>query len=73
MEFLYDEGVHFIMYLQKSWGEWQNEMLLLSKVGDPKNSFLIYFPVLYHLNNNLGVNVLWTAIISEWLNLVLKW
>ena len=48
-------------------------MLFLSKVGDPRNSFLIYFPVVFHLNHNLGVGVLWTAIISEWINLVLKW
>ena len=73
MDVLLDEGVHFILYLQKSWSQWEKEMLLLSKVGDPRNSFLIYFPVVYHLNHNLGVSVLWTAVISEWLNLVLKW
>ena len=48
-------------------------MLLLSKIGDPKDSFLIYFPVVYHLNHNLAVSVLWTAVIFEWLNLILQW
>lgn len=73
MEVLLDSGINFIIYLQKSWTGWQNEILFLSKVGDPRNSFLIYFPVVYHLNHNLGVSVLWTAIFSEWMNLVLKW
>jgi len=73
MDALFDEGVQFIVHLQKSWAEWKQEMLLLSKIGDPKNSFLIYFPVVYHLNHNLGVSVLWTAVISEWRNLILKW
>ena len=73
MDALFDEGVHFIVHLQKSWAGWEREMLLLSKIGDPRNSFLIYFPLVYHWNHNLGVSVLWTAIISEWLNLILKW
>ena len=73
MEVVLDSGVNFIIYLQNSWAGWQSEMLFFSKVGDPRNSFLIYFPVVYHLNRNLGISVLWTAIISEWLNLVLKW
>ena len=73
MDALFDEGVHFIVHLQKSWAGWEREMLLLSKIGDPRNSFLIYFPLFYHWNHNLGVSVLWTAVISEWLNLILKW
>ena len=73
MEIVLDEGVQFILTLQKSWDGWEKEMLFLSKVGDPRNSFLIYFPLAYHFNHNLGVSVLWTTIISEWLNLVLKW
>ena len=73
MEIVLDEGVQFILTLQKSWDGWEKEMLFLSKVGDPRNSFLIYFPLAYHFNHNLGVSVLWTTIISEWLNLILKW
>ena len=73
MDVLLDHGGSVILDLQKSWSGWEREMLLLSKVGDPRNSFQIYFPVVYHLNRNLGVSVLWTAIISEWLNLILKW
>ena len=73
MDALYDEGIRFILYLQKSWSSWDNEMLFLSKFGDPRNNFLIYFPIFYHWSAELGVSVLWTAVISEWLNLVLKW
>ena len=73
MEIVLDEGVQFILTLQKSWDGWEKEMLFLSKVGDPRNSFLIYFPLAYHFNHNLGMSVLWTTIISEWLNLILKW
>ncbi|XP_015777315.1 PREDICTED: glucose-6-phosphatase 2-like [Acropora digitifera] len=73
MDALYDEGIRLILYLQKSWSSWDNEMLFLSKFGDPRNNFLIYFPIFYHWSAELGVSVLWTAVISEWFNLVLKW
>ena len=73
MDVVNDTGINFIIYLQNSCADWQKEMLFLSKVGDPRNSFLIYFPVAFHLNHKLGVSVLWTAVLSEWLNLILKW
>ncbi|XP_022787197.1 glucose-6-phosphatase 3-like [Stylophora pistillata] len=73
MDVVYDSGINFIIYLQKYCTNRQKEMLFLSKVGDPRNSFLIYFPVAFHLNHSLGVSVLWTAVLSEWLNLILKW
>ena len=73
MDVVYDSGINFIIYLQKYCTNRQKEMLFLSKVGDPRNSFLIYFPVAFHLNHSSGVSVLWTAVLSEWLNLILKW
>ena len=73
MEVLYEEGVQVILALQSSLADWDNEMLFLSRVGDPRNSFMIYFPVVFHFDNCLGIGVLWTSLIAEWLNLILKW
>ena len=73
MDALYDSGIQFILYLQKSWSGWENQMLWLSKFGDPRNAFLVYFPIVYSWSAELGISLLWTAVISEWYNLVLKW
>ncbi|XP_063315362.1 glucose-6-phosphatase 3 [Pelobates fuscus] len=47
--------------------------LWVTYLGDPACVFLIYFPLVYSYKRRLGVTVLWLALISEWLNLVLKW
>lgn len=73
MEVLHGEGVRFIIYLQNAFSGFTNEMLFLSRVGDPRNSFFIYFPVAYNLDKVVGLMVLWVAVMSEWLNLILKW
>ena len=48
-------------------------MVFLSLVGDPKFVFTIFFPVAYSLHRTVGIRVVWAAVISEWLNAVLKW
>jgi glucose-6-phosphatase len=73
MDVVHGEGVRLILYLQNAFSGLTNEMLFLSRVGDPRNSFLIYFPVAYHLDRAVGSMVLWVAVLSEWLNLILKW
>ena len=65
--------VKLISYLQTTFGVWEQHALLLSRFGDPRNSFLIYFPAAFHVNREFGLNVLWSAILSEWINLILKW
>ncbi|KAL5005059.1 hypothetical protein ScPMuIL_018515 [Solemya velum] len=73
MEQLHLSGVDAIHYIQT---EYQNEsewMLFLSHVGDPRNAFLVYFPLSYALHSPTGRAVMWLAALSEWLNGILKW
>jgi len=48
-------------------------MLVASTLGCPRQAFLLYFPIAFHCNKFLGVQLLWIAAISEWTNTVLKW
>lgn len=48
-------------------------MYVFSKLGDPRNGFMLFFPVLFSVNKMLGVHILWLTVISEWLNAVLKY
>lgn len=48
-------------------------MQILTRVGDPRYGFLIYFPLAYCFHRPTGTRVLWIACLSEWLNGVLKW
>lgn len=45
----------------------------VSKVFDPKYVFTVYFPLAFGLQWALGVQLLGTIIVVEWLNQVLKW
>ena len=40
---------------------------------DPKYVFTIYFPLLFALHWVVGIQVLGTIIVVEWLNQILKW
>ena len=73
MEAVHDFGISLILQLQNVFKNHESEILFLSRVGDPRNSFLVYFPVAYHVDSSLGLTVLWTFIFSEWFNLVFKW
>jgi len=48
-------------------------MILLTKLGDPRHCFLLYFPIAFFTQPKLGVRVLVLASVAEWLNAVLKW
>jgi hypothetical protein len=74
-------GRHFILYeqakslpaLQHSLSEWSDQLVYLTKLGDPAFAFYTLFPVCFAINNQLGVKLLLGTVISEWLNLFLKW
>ncbi|XP_007899617.2 glucose-6-phosphatase 3 [Callorhinchus milii] len=73
MEAIHRQGIWAAETLQGWLGGLQGAVLFLSWLGDPKTSFLVCFPVAYALNKRVGVCVLWTAILTEWLNLTCKW
>ncbi|KAH9524360.1 Glucose-6-phosphatase 2 [Bulinus truncatus] len=66
-------GVLLIQELQLRFQTFTGLMLFLSHLGDPKMAFNLYFPIAYFLHYSIGKRVLWVAILSEWLNSVLKW
>lgn len=52
----------------------QSELMLqLSHLGDPRNAFLLYFPLSFCLHKATGEKVLWLACLAEWINAILKW
>ncbi len=48
-------------------------MQSVSRLGSPQLAFTLFFPLLYALHWGVGVKFLGAAIVSEWLNMVLKW
>ena len=48
-------------------------MQLVSRLGSPQYAFTLFFPLLLAVHSSVGVRYLWVAIISDWLNMVLKW
>ncbi|KAL3836740.1 hypothetical protein ACJMK2_022158 [Sinanodonta woodiana] len=73
MDVLHVTGVHAILWLQTTFKDQSEWMLIASHLGDPRNAFLIYFPIAYCLHKPTGEKVLWIACLSEWINAVLKW
>ena len=45
----------------------------ISMIFDPKYVFTIYFPIIFALQWAIGIKLLGTIIVVEWLNQVLKW
>eukprot|EP00794_Sanderia_malayensis_P020500 gene20500-22517_t len=41
--------------------------------GDPRNAFLVIFPICYGLSSRTGIACLWIAALTEWINAILKW
>ncbi|KAK6329303.1 hypothetical protein J4Q44_G00012810 [Coregonus suidteri] len=46
---------------------------LASTVADLHTTFFCFFPVWFHLCRDVGVKLIWVAVIGDWLNLVRKW
>lgn len=70
---LYCDGMDGVVTLQSYFSAYESSILLFSHVGDPRNTFLVLFPLTYCLDTCLGLKVLWTSAIVEWLNALLKW
>lgn len=73
MEAMHTQGVWMAEGLQRAMMGQQKMWLLATHIGDPKAAFLLLFPITYCFSRATGVAVIWTAAVSEWLNLVLKW
>ena len=59
--------------MQEYFANYEVWLFGLSHVADPRNAFLLLFPICFAINKGLGLQVLWTSAVNEWLNMVLKW
>ena len=53
--------------------EFSDTLVIVTKLGDPRHAFLLYFPLAFFINANLGFKILLAAVCTEWLNMELKW
>ncbi|KAM6334097.1 glucose-6-phosphatase 3 isoform 4-T4 [Alca torda] len=73
MDALHTAGIHFAEALQAGPPWLEKFWIWVTSLADPKCIFTIGFPLAYFLDRKVGVSVLWIGLVSEWLNVVLKW
>ena len=73
MEVLHGYGISTTRYLQLHYGHAQGWFALASGAADLRTTFLVFFPICFHLHTAVGVKLLWVAVVGDWINLVLKW
>ncbi|NWX46561.1 G6PC3 phosphatase, partial [Steatornis caripensis] len=73
MDALHAAGIRFAEVLQSGPPWLEKFWISVTSMADPKSIFTIFFPLAYFLNRKVGVSVLWIGLVSEWLNVVLKW
>ncbi|XP_061874441.1 glucose-6-phosphatase 3 [Colius striatus] len=73
MDALHTAGIRFAEALQAGPPWLEKFWISVTSLADPKCVFTICFPLAYFLDRKVGVSVLWIGLVSEWLNVVLKW
>ncbi|NXI40448.1 G6PC3 phosphatase, partial [Galbula dea] len=73
MDALHTAGIRFAEALQSGPPWLEKFWISVTSLADPKSVFTICFPLAYFLNRKVGLSVLWIGLLSEWLNVVLKW
>ncbi|MCQ7614227.1 phosphatase PAP2 family protein, partial [Salmonella enterica] len=73
MNVLHDFGIQSTHYLQVNYQDSQEWFILVSKIADLRNAYYVLFPIWFHLQEAVGIKLLWVAVVGDWLNLVFKW
>lgn len=73
MEALHIAGIWFAEVLQSGPPWLETFWISVTSLADPKSIFTVFFPLAYFLDHKVGLSVLWIGLVSEWLNVVLKW
>ncbi|XP_010289684.1 PREDICTED: glucose-6-phosphatase 3, partial [Phaethon lepturus] len=73
MDALHAAGIRFAEVLQSGPPWLEKFWISVTSLADPKCIFTVFFPLTYFLDRKVGVSVLWIGLVSEWLNVVLKW
>lgn len=72
MNALHAFGIQSTHYLQVNYQDSQDWFILVSMIADLRNAFYVLFPIWFHLQEAVGIKLLWVAVIGDWLNLVFK-
>ncbi|XP_045583136.1 glucose-6-phosphatase 3 [Procambarus clarkii] len=67
------KSVEVISALQHHLEPYESWVVYASVLGDNREAFTFFFPLLAGLANELGARALWASILVEWSNLLLKW
>ncbi|XP_026078885.1 glucose-6-phosphatase a, catalytic subunit, tandem duplicate 1 [Carassius auratus] len=73
MDLLHSWGVNLAIHLQTEYLDYENLFQWVSSVADLHTTFFVFFPIWFHLRRDIGVKLIWVAVVGDWLNLVLKW
>ncbi|XP_016057523.1 PREDICTED: glucose-6-phosphatase [Miniopterus natalensis] len=73
MDALHDFGIRSTRYLQVNYQDAQDWFLLVSAIADLRNAYYVLFPIWFHIREAVGIQLLWVAVIGDWLNLIFKW
>lgn len=73
MDLLHSWGVELAVHLQTQYTSHEGLLSLASTVADLHTTFFCWFPIWFHLRRDVGLRLIWVAVIGDWLNLVLKW
>ncbi|XP_062858706.1 glucose-6-phosphatase a, catalytic subunit, tandem duplicate 1 [Trichomycterus rosablanca] len=73
MDLLHSWGVSLAIRLQSEFSAYESWFQRISSVADLHTTFFIFFPVWFHLKRDVGVRLIWVAVLGDWLNMVLKW
>ncbi|CAL4059340.1 unnamed protein product, partial [Meganyctiphanes norvegica] len=65
--------IFWLLHIENSLAPYESWIVHISVLGDNREMFTFFFPLLAGLANELGARVLWSAILVEWSNLLLKW
>lgn len=73
MDLVHSWGVELAVHLQTKYSTYEDLFSVASTVADLHTTFFVFFPVWFHLRKDMGLRLIWVAVLGDWLNLVLKW
>ncbi|TKS92316.1 Glucose-6-phosphatase [Collichthys lucidus] len=73
MDLLHSSGVSSTHYLQTHFSHSQGYFLSVSMATDLRNTFFLFFPIWFHVQQAEAIKLVWVAVVGDWVNLMLKW
>ncbi|XP_061665963.1 glucose-6-phosphatase a, catalytic subunit, tandem duplicate 1 isoform X2 [Syngnathoides biaculeatus] len=73
MDLVHSWGVDLVQHLQTKYSSYEGLFSLASTVADLHTTFFFFFPIWFHVRRDTALQLIWVAVIGDWINLVLKW